>query len=82
MTDGNQAQGPRNHAYKAWFDIAILLMAHLLLLPLWLLIWIVLPLIIWLSDRGPVFYKQQRAGKDGRPFTVLKFRTMVIDADR
>ena len=34
------------------------------------------------SSRGPVLYRQVRAGKDSRPFTVLKFRSMVCDADR
>ena len=33
-------------------------------------------LLIWLEDRGPVFYCQQRTGWLGRPFTVLKLRTM------
>src|ERR1022692_2415424 len=34
------------------------------------------------SSRGPALYKQVRAGKSGRPFTMLKFRSMVRDADR
>ena len=68
-------------AYKTRFDFAVLISAHLLLLPFWLLLWLIIPLFIWLGDRGPVFYRQQRAGKDGRPFTVLKFRTMVMDAE-
>ena len=33
-------------------------------------------LLIWLEDQGPVFYSQQRSGWLGRPFTVLKLRTM------
>jgi exopolysaccharide biosynthesis polyprenyl glycosylphosphotransferase len=37
---------------------------------------------IRLSDRGPALYRQQRVGKDGKPFMILKFRTMVVDADR
>ncbi|MFC0439586.1 sugar transferase [Kutzneria buriramensis] len=37
---------------------------------------------IRLGDRGPALYRQRRIGKDGRPFTILKFRTMVVDADR
>ncbi len=37
---------------------------------------------IRLGDRGPALYRQQRVGKDGKPFTILKFRTMVVDADR
>jgi undecaprenyl phosphate N,N'-diacetylbacillosamine 1-phosphate transferase len=35
---------------------------------------------IKLDGRGPVFFRQERAGKGGRPFRVWKFRTMVVDA--
>ena len=73
---------PRKTAYKMWLDLAILLAAHLLLLPMWLLLWTVIPLSIWLADRGPVFYRQERMGKNGRVFTILKFRTMIPDADK
>jgi len=44
----------------------------------------VLPLIalaIWLEDRGPVLYRQERMGLDGRPFMIWKFRSMRIDAE-
>ena len=50
-------------------------------LPVWVLLWIAIPLAIWLADRGPIFYRQKRAGRGGKAFTVLKFRTMVKDAD-
>jgi lipopolysaccharide/colanic/teichoic acid biosynthesis glycosyltransferase len=33
-----------------------------------------------LEDRGPVFFRQERVGQDGRPFEVLKLRTMVVNA--
>ncbi|MFF4591487.1 sugar transferase [Amycolatopsis sp. NPDC001319] len=39
-------------------------------------------LAVKLGDRGPVIYKQRRVGKDGENFTMLKFRTMVPDADK
>jgi exopolysaccharide biosynthesis polyprenyl glycosylphosphotransferase len=39
-------------------------------------------LSIWLADRGPVFFRQTRVGKDGAAFTLYKFRTMVVDAER
>ncbi|MCH8282883.1 MAG: sugar transferase [Chloroflexi bacterium] len=68
--------------YKRPFDLGLLVVAHLLLLPLWLLLWTIIPLLIWLGDRGPIFYKQKRIGKNGRVFIILKFRTMVPDADR
>ena len=67
--------------YKRPFDLMILIFAHALLLPLWLVIWALVPIAIWLEDRGPVFYKQRRAGKDGRAFIIHKFRTMIPDAD-
>jgi len=38
-------------------------------------------LAIRLSDRGPVLYRQRRMGLDGRPFDILKFRSMVVDAE-
>lgn len=39
-------------------------------------------LAIKLFDRGPVFYRQRRVGRDGRPFYMLKFRSMVVGAER
>jgi lipopolysaccharide/colanic/teichoic acid biosynthesis glycosyltransferase len=43
---------------------------------------ILISLLIKISSAGPVFYKQQRVGKDGRIFTLYKFRTMVKDAEK
>lgn len=67
--------------YKRFFDLTVLFVAHVVLLPLWVVLWTVIPLLVWLEDRGPVFYRQIRAGRGGRPFAVLKFRTMVPGAD-
>lgn len=39
-------------------------------------------LAIKLGDGGPVFFSQQRIGRNGRPFRSWKFRSMVVDADR
>ncbi|MFI8106128.1 sugar transferase [Streptomyces sp. NPDC086023] len=39
-------------------------------------------LLVALDSRGGVFYRQRRIGKDGRPFMMVKFRTMVAGADR
>lgn len=43
---------------------------------------IFIALLIKISSAGPVFYKQQRVGKDGRLFTLFKFRTMIKDAEK
>ena len=68
---------------KRAFDVTVVLGAHLfpLLLPVWVLLWTVIPLLVWLEDRGPVFYLQRRVGKDGVQFTIRKFRTMTPDAE-
>lgn len=68
--------------YKRPFDLLIVAAAHVLLAPVWLLLWALIPLAVKLGDGGPVFYRQTRVGKDGRTFSVLKFRTMVPDAER
>ena len=59
-------------------DIVFSLFGLLLLSPLFLIValWIII------DDPGPVFYRQQRVGKDGRDFGLLKFRSMRIDADK
>lgn len=37
---------------------------------------------IYFSDRGPVFFSQERVGLDGKPFQMIKFRTMSVDAEK
>lgn len=37
---------------------------------------------IWLGDRGPIFYRQKRVGRGTKTFDLLKFRTMVVNADK
>src|SRR4051794_20088333 len=63
---------------KPCFDIGAAATAILFLLPLFCLI----ALAIKLMDPGPVLYRHRRIGKGGVPFDCLKFRTMVVDADR
>ena len=41
----------------------------------------IIALAIWLEDRGPIFYAQERMGLDGRLFRMLKFRSMRVDAE-
>ncbi len=67
--------------YKTLFDITFLSLSFIIGFPLWLLAWVSIPLAIWLTDRGPVFYTQERLGKDGRRFRLIKFRTMVVNAE-
>ena len=63
---------------KRSFDIFVSLVALLLLSPLL----IIISLLIYLQDRCPVFFKQQRFGLGGSLFYIIKFRTMVPDAEK
>lgn len=62
---------------KSAFDRALAICALTLLLPFL----IAIAVAIRLDDGGPAFFRQVRVGKDGQPFTLYKFRTMVVGAD-
>ncbi|MCE9544636.1 MAG: sugar transferase [Planctomycetia bacterium] len=64
--------------WKRLIDVATASTALLLLSPLLLLT----ALIVKLTSRGPVFYVQRRTGLGARPFSMYKFRTMVVEADQ
>ena len=68
--------------YKRPFDLALIAVFGVLLAPMWLVLWTIIPLAIWLEDRGRVFLVQRRVGRGGKPFDMIKFRTMVEDAER
>ena len=65
-------------AIKRMIDLLGAVVLFCVFVPLFL----VVPLLIWLEDRGPVLYRQQRVGRDGNVFDLIKFRTMVPDAER
>jgi exopolysaccharide biosynthesis polyprenyl glycosylphosphotransferase len=58
-----------------------LVSAGLGLIVLWPL-FIIVALLIKLDSRGPVFYRAERIGLNGKPFDMLKFRSMVVDAEK
>jgi exopolysaccharide biosynthesis polyprenyl glycosylphosphotransferase len=63
---------------KGLFDRACALAGLALLSPLLL----VVAFLVKVTSHGPVMFRQTRVGRDGREFTVLKFRTMVVDAEQ
>jgi len=67
-----------SYLLKRAIDIIGALVA--LLLGWWIML--ILTIAIKLDSEGPVFYKAQRIGRKGRPFTCYKFRTMCVQADR
>ena len=75
------ASTPQNDfalALKRIIDIAIAAVALTIVSPLFL----ILALLIKLTSPGPIFYRQTRCGLGGRRFTLLKFRSMVANADQ
>lgn len=64
--------------FKRMIDVIGSSLGLLLTSPLFLLV----ALSIKLTDGGPVFYKQRRCSKDLKPFDILKFRSMVVDAEK
>lgn len=71
-----QYEGAQRFQKRA-FDFCFSLAALLGTLPLFLLA----AVGIKLTSKGPIFYRSERVGLDGKPFTMLKFRTMVDGAD-
>jgi len=62
---------------KRILDILIAIFGILIIFPLWILI----AVVIKINSKGPVFYKQERCGKNGQNFNIYKFRSMVVDAE-
>lgn len=69
---------PAERVTKRAMDILISVLALLLLSPLMLLV----SAAIKLEDGGPVFFRQKRMTRNGREFDILKFRSMVVDAEK
>jgi len=64
------------HFFKRVIDLVFALIA----LPFVLLLIVIIGPIIWLDDHGPIFYAGKRIGKGGKPFGMLKFRSMKVNA--
>lgn len=76
-------QGPTGQLFnknmlKRLLDIALSLLALVVLLPMFLMV----ALLIKLDSPGPVFFRGVRVGRFGKPFRIFKFRTMVANAEK
>jgi len=65
-------------AQKRVFDIILSEAGLIFSFPLW----VIFAFSVWLEDRGPIFYVQERAGKDGKIFKSIKFRSMIPQAEK
>lgn len=76
-----KSKNMKNLVYKIWkrtIDIIGAILGIILLIPITIIIWIA---NIIVKDNGPVFFKQERIGKDGEFFKFYKYRSMVVEAD-
>lgn len=64
--------------YKRMFDVAVCALAMVIAAPVMLLV----AIAIKIEDGGPVFYTQKRVSLDGKVFDILKFRSMIVDAEK
>jgi Undecaprenyl-phosphate galactose phosphotransferase WbaP len=73
----NQARKRVLRVQKRILDWMLAVLAFFLALPFF----VIIPILVKLTSRGPVFYRQRRLGRGGKPFFVWKFRSMYVDAD-
>ena len=69
---------PVQRIVKRFFDLVLCLIAMIPAAPIMLLV----ALAIKIEDGGPVFYRQTRSSLNGRNFDILKFRSMIVDAEK
>lgn len=62
---------------KRVLDIFVACLLAIIFLP----VWIIVPFLIFLTSPGPILYRHKRVGQFGVPFSMYKFRSMVINAD-
>ncbi len=65
-------------AVKRFIDVS----ASLFVLIVFSWLYLILIVLVKITSKGPAFFKQERIGKDGKPFNIIKFRTMYIDAEK
>jgi sugar transferase (PEP-CTERM system associated) len=75
---GDSRRGAIWMGVRQAFNFVAALIGLILTLPFWIFI----VLAIKLDSRGPAFYRQERVGKNGRPFRIIKFRSMREDAEK
>jgi len=78
ITINQQVMPDWQQAVKRFIDVSVSL--FVLITFSWL--YLLLAILVKLSSKGPVFFRQERIGKDGQAFNIIKFRTMNVDAEK
>ena len=66
--------------YKNFIKRILDLIISILILPIFMILYIIIGILIKIEDKGPIFYKGNRIGKDSKIFKMYKFRSMEVDA--
>ena len=74
----NKLLNSTNLVIKRFIDYSLSIM----LLPVLIMLILIIAILIKLDSKGPVFYYHERVGKGGKKFKCIKFRTMVVDAEK
>lgn len=72
---------PANKSAHQWKTVVDIIGSGLILL-IWAPVLLIITILIKLTSRGPVIFKQRRIGLRGREFNIYKFRTMIQDAEK
>ena len=64
--------------FKRGLDFVLSLLALIILMP----VMIVIAITIKIDSKGPIFFLQERLGKNGKVFKIIKFRTMIVNAEK
>lgn len=78
ITINQQVMPDWQQAVKRFIDVSVSL--FVLIAFSWL--YVLLMILVKIGSKGPVFFKQERIGKDGEVFNIIKFRTMNVDAEK
>lgn len=73
-----QLMPPWERAVKRMYDVLFSLIFLVGFLPIWLIV----GAVIRINSKGPIFYNQKRVGKDGKLYNMIKFRSMVMGAEK
>ncbi|MFU1993387.1 sugar transferase [Priestia megaterium] len=66
--------------YEKFLKRIIDILVSLICLPIFIIVYIIFGLLIKIEDKGPIFYKADRIGKDSKPYGMYKFRSMKVNA--
>lgn len=82
LAEGWELSAPVSRNVYAGFKRAIDIALVVVTLPLWVLLAASIWVAVKIDSNGPAIYRQERMGRDGNIFTLYKFRTMVVDAEK